>query len=193
MTVILLVPVAIGVATVLTLWSGLYAQHLAELGNSRLLTKNWSEAAATMVKAQPDYERKFAYYEVKKGQTPAEVAQTFGVSKRSLKAAHPGRIAPGSIVKVTPVRSPLKRAPSTATIGRATIEKDGDLLRVINEFDVNRPIVTTIPELAERLKQYDAINRVGAKKYRLNRTISIEGDIPSSTSRPRDSLNSGSS
>ncbi|HWL49687.1 MAG TPA: LysM domain-containing protein, partial [Acidimicrobiia bacterium] len=130
MTVILLVPVAIGVATVLTLWSGLYAQHLAQLGNSRLLTNNWSEAAATMVKAQPDYERKFAYYKVKPGQTPKEVAQTFSVSMRSLRAANPGRIVPGSVIKVTPVRSPLKRAQSTGAIGRTTIEKDGDLLRV---------------------------------------------------------------
>ena len=177
MTVILLVPVAIGVTTVLTLWSGLYAQHLAELGNSRLLTKNWSEAAATMVKAQPDYERKFAYYEVKPGQTPNEVAKTFGVSMRSLRATNPGQIVPGSTIKITPVRSPLKRATSTGTIGGTTIEKDGDLLRVINEFDTNTPIVTTIPELAEHLKQYDAIDKVGGTTYRLNRAISIEGDI----------------
>ncbi|MFZ0141689.1 MAG: LysM domain-containing protein, partial [Aeromicrobium sp.] len=177
MTAILLVPVAIGVATVLTLWSGLYAQHLAELGNSRLLTKNWSEAAATMVKAQPDYERKFAYYEVKPGQTPAEVARTFGVSMRSLKATNPGQIVAGSTIKVTPVRSPLKQAQSTGTIGGTTIEKDGDLLRVINEFDTNTPVVTTIPELAERLKKYDAIDALGDKTYRLNRAISIEGDI----------------
>jgi parallel beta-helix repeat protein len=177
MTVILLVPVAIGVATVLTLWSGLYAQHLAELGSSRLLTNNWSAAATTMEKAQPDYERKFAYYEVKKGQTPAEVAKTFGVKMRSLRATNRGPIAPGSIIKVTPVSSPLKRAPSTGTIGSATIEKDGDLLRVINEFDANTPIVTTIPELAQRLKRYDAIDTLGHKTYRLNRAISIEGDI----------------
>jgi LysM repeat protein len=177
MTAILLIPVAIGVATVLTLWSGLYAQHLAELGNSRLLTNNWSEAAATMEKAQPDYERKFAYYEVKPGQTLDEVAETFSVSRRSMKAINPGQIAAGSTIKVTPVTSPLKRAGSTGTIGRATIEKDGDLLRVINEFDANRPIVTTIPELAERLKQYDAIDTVGGKTFRLNRAISVEGDI----------------
>jgi parallel beta-helix repeat protein len=177
MTVLLLVPLAIGVATVLTLWSGLYAQHLAQLGNSRLLTSNWSEAAETMVKAQPDYERKFAYYKVKPGQTVNEVAASFGVTVRSLTKSNHGQIAPGAIVKINPVASPLKRAQSTGTIGLTTIEKDGDLLRVINEFDANTPIVTTIPELAERLKQYDAIDKLDGKTYRLNRAISIEGDI----------------
>ncbi len=177
MAVLLLVPMAIGVATVLTLWSGLYAQHLAELGNSRLLTNNWHEAAATMKKAQPDYERKFAYYKVKPGQTVAEVAKSFGVTVHSLTKSNQGPITSGSVIKVLPVTAPLKPARSTGTIGRATIEKDGDLLRVINEFDANTPIVTTIPELARRLKQYDAINALGDKTYRLNRAISIEGDI----------------
>lgn len=176
-SILLLVPVAIGIVTVVVLVSGLYAYHLANEASSRLRTDNWQAAAATMLDAQPDYVRKYAYYQVKPGQTVDDVAAYFGVSARGLARQNPGRILPGTTIKVTPVESPLRPKAPTNTIGKARIVRDGDLIRIQNEYGLGKTIVTDIPELATLLKSYDAIDKTGPRTYVLNRAISVEGDI----------------
>jgi len=176
-SILLLVPIATGALMVVVLTSGLHSYQLANEAGNRLRTNSWQAAAATMLKAQPDYVRKYAYYQVKPGQTADDVAAYFGVSARGLAKQNPGRILPGTTIKVSPVESPLSPEASTKTIRKARIVKDGDLIRIQNEYRLGKTIVTNIPELATLLKSYDAIDKTGPKTYRLNRAISVEGDI----------------
>ena len=173
----LLVPIAISALTFTVVGSGLYEFHLANQTAKRLQTNNWERAADAMQAAQPKYARKFAYYQIKPGQTIADVASYFGVSARGLIKLNPGVLIPGSTIKVPPVERPMRPVRSNHALQHAVVTIDGDLLRVTNEHFLNAPIRTTIPELMVRLKAYDAIEHVGPKTYRLKRAISVQGDI----------------
>lgn len=177
-TLLLLVPIAIGGFTVWMLWGGLYDYFVARQAADRLVTTNWRVAAETMHEAQPAYHRKFAYYEVKDGQTVGEVASFFGVSIENLRKLNSGKtFTATTIVKVPPVERPLAESRSTHSLIDATVEVKGDIIRVIQDYDRNRPIRTTIPELREFLIRYDAIERIGGKAYRLVRPVQLDGDI----------------
>lgn len=173
----LLVPIAVSAITFTVVGTGLYQFHLANQSAKRLETNNWETAAATMEAAQPTYHRKFAYYQIKPGQSLDNVANFFGVSAIELKKMNPGILIPGATIKVPPVERPLRAAPINHMLSHAVVTVDGDLLRVANEYYLNRPVFTNIPELMQRLKAYNAISKIGPKTYRLNRAISIEGDI----------------
>jgi len=173
----LLVPIAISALTFTVVGTGLYEFHLANQTAKRLQTNHWEDAADTMDAAQPHYGRKFAYYQIKPGQSVADVADFFGISAREIARLNPGVLIPGATVKIPPVERPMRPVRSNHSLQHAVVTIDGDLLRVTNEYFLNAPIRTTIPELMVRLKAYDAIDHVGPKTYRLNRAISIEGDI----------------
>jgi hypothetical protein len=173
----LLVPIAVSAITFTVVGTGLYQFHLANQSAKRLETNDWETAAQTMEAAQPQYHRKFAYYQIKPGQSLDNVAHFFGVSALELKKLNPGILIPGATIKVPPVERPLRPTPINHLLSHAVVTADGDLLRVANEYYLNRPIFTNIPELMQRLKAYKAISKVGPKTYRLNRAISIEGDI----------------
>lgn len=175
--VLLLVPIGIGALTIAVLASGLNSYHLSNIANERLRTDNWQAAQSTMLAAQPKYVRKFAYYQIRPNQTVDEVAQFFGVDADRIAKDNPGNLIPGVTIKIRPVERPLTPKAPTGSIADALVVKDGDLLRIQNEFDLDKPIVTNLPEIATALKEYNAIKKTGKKTYRLNRAISIEGDI----------------
>lgn len=174
---IMLIPIFIGAGVATVFITGRYESALSTAGNQRLLTENWQAANDEFAKRQPDYERKFAYYQLKEGQTLASVAEYFSVDPVKLKEFNPGMVVPGTTVKVPPVEHPL--VPTDGPNGKingAVIVEDGGMLRIRQDYKLERA-VTTIPELMEFLEPYGAIEQTGPKTYRLNRTISLERNI----------------
>src|SRR5687767_15997739 len=100
---LMLIPMAIGLAVAAAIASGLYRHNLADVGNRRLETQNWQAAQQVMAAAQPQYDRKFAYYKVKDFQTWPVLAAFFGVDERKLRALNPGILAVGTTIKVPPI------------------------------------------------------------------------------------------
>jgi parallel beta-helix repeat protein len=143
-----------------------------------LVTENWEAADAAFADRQPDYERKYAYYKLKDGQNLASVADYFSVDEAKLRKLNPGMVVPGTTVKVTPVEHPY--APTTGPNGKfnalTIITEDHGLLRIRQPYRYDT-VVTTIPDLMNVLKRYNAIEQIGPKDFRINRAISIEGDI----------------
>ena len=177
MTILLVVPIILFGLTVTVLTTGVRAYILASHGNERLRTDGWQEAAGIMRGVQPDYARKWAYYAIKPGQTVEEVADFFGVDVKQIRQDNPGRLIAGVTVKIRPTAKQLQPVRPNGRIDRAIIVEDGDLLRVQNEYGLDRPITTDIDGLMDPLRGYKAIERTGPGTYRLNRAISIEGDI----------------
>ena len=177
MTILLVVPIILFGLTVTVLTTGVRAYILASHGNERLRTDGWQEAAEIMRGVQPDYARKWAYYAIKPGQTVEEIADFFGVDVKQIRQDNPGRLITGVTVKIRPTAKQLQPVRPNGRIDRAIIVEDGDLLRVQNEYGLDRPITTDIDGLMDLLRGYKAIERTGPGTYRLNRAISIEGDI----------------
>lgn len=177
MTILLVVPIILFGLTVTVLTTDVRAYILASHGNERLRTDGWQEAAEIMRGVQPDYARKWAYYAIKPGQTVEEVADFFGVDVKQIRQDNPGRLIAGVTVKIRPTAKQLQPVRPNGRIDRAIIVEDGDLLRVQNEYGLDRPITTDIDGLMDLLRGYKAIERTGPGTYRLNRAISIEGDI----------------
>lgn len=177
MTILLVVPIILFGLTVTVLTTGVRAYILASHGNERLRTDGWQEAAEIMRGVQPDYARKWAYYAIKPGQTVEEIADFFGVDVKQIRQDNPGRLIAGVTVKIRPTAKQLQPVRPNGRIDRAIIVEDGDLLRVQNEYGLDRPITTDIDGLMDLLRGYKAIERTGPGTYRLNRAISIEGDI----------------
>jgi hypothetical protein len=202
MTILLVVPIILFGLTVTVLMTDVRAYILASHGNERLRTDGWQEAAEIMRGVQPDYARKWAYYAIKPGQTVEEVADFFGVDVKQIRQDNPiltaairrcdhrvysvrsigtgvcrRRLIAGVTVKIRPTAKQLQPVRPNGRIDRAIIVEDGDLLRVQNEYGLDRPITTDIDGLMDLLRGYKAIERTGPGTYRLNRAISIEGDI----------------
>ena len=176
--VLLLIPLGVGIFTLSLVISGLYYNVLADIGTKRLVTPNWEGAVASMEKAQPTYERKFAYYKIKEGQTIASVANYFSVNVNELTRLNPGKVVAGTTIKVPPPESPLMpTAGANGSITQAVVVDDHGMLRVTQKYNKLRPVVTTIPELMDFLAPYQAIERVDATTYRLNKAISLQGNI----------------
>jgi parallel beta-helix repeat protein len=177
--VLLIVPIVIS-ASVFTVLSTDVAEYwVARQAAERMETHNWKTAATTMEAAQPDYRRKFAYYRVKTGQTLPELASYFGTSEENIRRLNKGsRYLPGSTIRIPPVERPMQPVRSTRTIAAATVVLEGDIIRVIQDYDRNSPIRTNIPELGRFLETtYDAIDRVAPRTYRIKRPIQLDGDI----------------
>lgn len=174
---LLVIPIAIGIAALAFLFSSAYGEYLAAAGVQRIATSDWSEAAAQLSKAQPDYERQFAYYKVQDGQTLAQLADFFSADPSKLAAMNPGAIVTGTTIKVTPPEGPL--APIDGPNGlihtaRVTVQ-DGTIH--VRQLYKLAEIRTTIPDLMNFLKPYDAITQTGPKTYRINKSISIDEHI----------------
>lgn len=175
---LLLVPIVISAFTLTVLWSGLYEYWVARQAADRLVTNDWRAAAQTMESVQPGYKRKFAYYQVKEGQTLTEIADFFGTSTRAIRDINEGEtFAPLTTIKIPPVERPLKPVRGNNTLAVATVVEEGDIIRIIQDYDRNQEIRTTIPELRRFLAKYDAIDRTGPKTYRLNRAVQLDGNI----------------
>lgn len=175
---LLLLPIGVGLFTLSLIGSGLYYNMLADIGTQRLVTPNWEEARMSMKEAQVPYERKFAYYKVKEGQTLEDVASYFSVNISRLALLNPGAIVAGTTIKVPPpehVMTPT--GGSNGRITQAIVTDDQGVLRIKQRYNIRQPIVTTIPELMVFLQPYDAIEQTGPLSYRLKRSISIDGDI----------------
>ncbi|MBC7869131.1 right-handed parallel beta-helix repeat-containing protein [Candidatus Saccharibacteria bacterium] len=176
--ILLLIPLAVGAFTVTAIFNGLYSHSLADLGSSRLETKGWQSASDALIKAQPVYERKFAYHKVEQGQTLEEIAQYFSVDRASLLLNNPGKIVAGTTIKITPVERPLEAtAGPNGAIGSAIVTQDDGMLRITNKYKLDHPIVTNLPDLAGYLAPYGAIEQTGPKTFRINKAISLDGDI----------------
>jgi len=174
---IAMIPVLIGAGVVTFFLTGRYESALGSAGNQRLLTKNWEAADKAFIERQPNYERKFAYYRLKEGQTLESVAAFFGVDPVKLKKMNPGLVVSGATIKVPPVERPLEETSgANGKIVEAKITEDHGLLRIRQPYKSDLAI-TTIPELMDFLRPYSAIEKTGAKTYRINRAISLEGNI----------------
>lgn len=176
--VLLLIPIGVGLFTLSLVLSGLYYKVLAEIGNQHLVTPGWDAAATSMQAAQPNYERKFAYYKVKEGQTLEAVATFFGVRLEELARLNPGQIVAGVTIKVPPIEKPYEpMAGANGRISQAAVVDNNGLIRITQKYSLAQPAVTTIPELMAFLAPYGAIEQTGPLSYRLNKAISLQGDI----------------
>lgn len=176
-TLLLLIPILISFGTFAYVGKGLYNYQLAREAAKRLQTHDWQAADQMMRSAQPDYRRKWGYYQIKQGQTLAEAAEFLGVTVDDLEQDNKGALIPGATIRVRPIERPLEPFEETRGIGLATVVEEGTVLFIKQSYGQNSPIRTTIPELARRLERYDAFDDEGNGVWRLNRTISIEGDI----------------
>lgn len=173
---LIVIPLLIGIGVVVFFSTGLYTTALGEAGNERLTTENWQDANDAFGNRAPEYERKFAYYKMKEGQTLAAVAEFFSVDEKTLKELNPGLVVPGTTIKVPPVEHPLVAATVNGNIKLAVVTEDRGLLRIRQAY--NQPLaITNIPELKTVLAKYNAIEQTGPKTFRLNRALSIEGNI----------------
>lgn len=175
---LLLIPLGVGLFTLSLVLSGLYYKVLAEIGNQHLVTPGWEAAAVSMQEAQPNYERKFAYYKVKEGQTLESIAEFFGAKQEELARLNPGQIVSGVTIKIPPIEKPYEpTAGANGKISQAVIADNNGFLRITQKYNLKQPVVTTIPELMNFLSKYDAIEQTGPLSYRLNKAISLQGDI----------------
>lgn len=182
---LLLIPFSIGLITLALIGSGLYYSKLADFGSKRLVTENWEGAQDVLVKAQPKYERKFAYYKVKNGQTIESIAIYYGVDLKALAALNPGIVAAGTTLKIPPPEKPFQLSPgANGSIAQVEVLEDNGLLHVKQKYDLRRPVTTTIPELTKFLSRYGAIEQTGPTSYRINKSISLEGDIRLDVTKP---------
>lgn len=175
--IIVLIPLLIGAVVAGILFGGRYEAALSSAGNQRLITENWQAADKAFTDRQPQYERKFAYYKLKEGQTLDSVAQYFSVDPFRLAAMNPGLVVPGTTIKVPPVETPLAPTPgANHKLATTVITEEGGLLRIKQPYKFELAI-TTIPELMDFLKRYNAIEQTGPTSYRINRAISLEGNM----------------
>ncbi len=175
--VVLLIPIIIGALTISLIASGLYYRNLASFGSNRLITNNWQSARSIMLKQQPTYNRQYAYYQVKDGQTIDSIAEYFSVTSTELSALNPGIIVTGTTIKIPPIMQHYTPATSNGLISNAVVTDDHGMLRIVNKYGEQPPIVTNLVEISQLLEPYNAIVAITPKTYRINRPISIEGNI----------------
>jgi parallel beta-helix repeat protein len=175
---LLLLPIAAGLAVIFLIGSGIYVNKLTNIGSNRLITKNWQQAGNALQQTQPQYGQKFAYYKVKLGQTLADLSTYFSVDQATLTKMNPGIITAGTTIKVPPVQHPLvPTSGSNGLISNAVVTNDGDMIRVTNKYGKGAQIVTTIPELMQFLKPYGAISEMSNKVFLINKAFSLDENI----------------
>jgi parallel beta-helix repeat protein len=176
--IILFIPLLIGAFTIYFIATGLYSRNLADLGSKRLVTENWQTAEASILQTQPKYTRGFAYYKVKPGQTVDSLAVHFSVKPETLQSMNQGMIVPGTTIKIPPPEGPLTPISGpNGLISRAVITEEAGVLRISNRYGQGPQIITTVPELMNILRPYNAIEQIGPTAYRITRVFSIDGDI----------------
>jgi len=174
---VMVVPFSIGAFVVWYVLSGMYGRALAEAGNERLVTMGWPAAVQAFQRHAPDYSRKFAYYQVKDGQTLATLADWFGVDQAKLASLNPGLVVPGTTIMVPPVDHPLAAAPGpNGVLTSANVAVDQGMLHIKQSFR-NPKATTTIPDLMRLLSPWNAIQQIGPATYRITRPISVEDNI----------------
>lgn len=175
--ILLLIPVITGFAIIVFIFTDSYRQGIGRLGAERLETDNWQSAKQEFDAALPEFERKFAYYQVKERQNLASVSNHFSVPEEKLASLNPGHLVAGTTVKITPLEYPLKEVATTnGKISQAKVIEEKGALRIKNDFKFER-IVTNFSELAEFLRPHGAIIKTGEKSYRIVRPISVEDNI----------------
>lgn len=174
---LLFVPFVVGILVIGFTFTDAYRRSLGALGMDRLVTENWEAADKVLQSVEPAYGRKFAYYELKERENLQSVSRHFSVPVEKLASMNPGTPIAGTTVRVTPVEAPL--SPVTTTNGRirnAQIIVEKGTIRVKNDFKFDQAI-TNLPELMNLLKPYGAIEQTGPKRFRLNKSVSIEENI----------------
>lgn len=171
------IPLVIGVFAFAFLLSGSFGQALSQLGAKRLETPDWRRAQNVFLEHQPEYQRKFAYYQLQEGQNLAKVSDFFSVPEAKLADINPGTLVAGTTIKLPPPEHPLAETSGpNGSIFSARVEIDGGLIRVNHDYKF-ATAVTDLPELMRFLKPYNAIEKTGERSYRLNRAISLEDNI----------------
>jgi parallel beta-helix repeat protein len=154
-----------------------YVDLLGQSGAQRLITKNWEAADSAFAANIPSPQRQYAYYKVKDYQNLDRVAQFFSVDASELAKLNPGQIVAGTTIKVPPVEKPLDPISGpNGKIIQAQVVDDNGLLRVKVSYKFDQA-VTTIPELMNFLKPYNAIKEISPKVYRIERAFSLEDNI----------------
>lgn len=177
-TLLLVIPIAVGILTIGLIGTGVYVNSLSDLGARRLITENADAARQVLLAKQPVYARQYAYYQVKNGQSVESLAEYFGVSAETLKSLNPGIIAAGTTIKVPPLEQPLEASDgSNGRLSSTIVTEENGMLRVQQRFDAKQQVITTIPELSTFLASYNAIEKIGPTHYRITRPLTLVGDI----------------
>ena len=176
--VLLALPIAVGVIAATIIGTGVYAQNVAQIGSQRLATENWESAVTVMEDQLPQNQRQYAYYKIKEGQTLEQVAQLFSVDMAKLQELNPGQLISGTNIKITPIEHPLApTAGPNGNLAKAAVADVEGMIRVTNKYNLKQPIITNLPELTQFLASYGAIEQIDEKAYRINKPISLDGDI----------------
>ena len=174
---VMVIPFTLGAFVVWYVLSGMYGRALSEAGNLRLVTDGWKSAVQAFNNHQPSYERKFAYYKVKDGQTLQSLSEQFGIAPDELTKLNPGQIIPGTTIMVPPVEHALE--PSTGPNGvlaATNITYDQGILHVKQSFKAPKA-TTNIPDLMKLLAPWAAIKQQSPGVYLITKPISVEDNI----------------
>ncbi|HSH31100.1 MAG TPA: right-handed parallel beta-helix repeat-containing protein [Candidatus Saccharimonadales bacterium] len=143
----------------------------------QLQTEGKRAVAADLEKLELRSERQFAYYQVRPWQTPASLAQHFGVTAEELAALNPGPILPGMTIKIPPVRQPLTETVVTP-LSPANVEVVEEAGAVHVRGKASLPLtITTIPELANYLTSTQVLSQTAPRRWLLLKPLVLEGNI----------------
>lgn len=175
--ILMVLPIAFGLTSIVLALSTPLRLTLTQRSSERLVTENWQPLYDSLLKNQPVYERKNSYHLLREGQNLTWAARHFGVAQDLLQQLNPGTVVYGTTIVVPPVGRPLEPiAQPSGNLALLKIQEKDGVLHLDNNF--TNPLVSTdIPELAVFLASYRAINKIGEKQFRLERSISLDNNI----------------
>ncbi len=166
----------LGLVACVFVFTDRYDDNLAAAGSERLITKNWEMADEAFKKSMPTYDRKYAYYQLKENENIDKVAKHFSVPVEKLAALNEGTPIAGTTIKVPPVEKPFDAVAPNNRLSTAKVAEVRGFVQVKNDYKFDE-IVTSIPELAAKLKPYGVFTQTGPKSYVQNRPLLIEQNI----------------
>lgn len=176
--ILMVIPFLAGLIFISSLLTHRYQQYALNVRADHLITDNWQLADQKLSQQQPLYAQKFAYYQLKDGQTLSSVASHFSVPEAQLTALNPGVIVAGTTIRVPPVQSPISdNVPrSNGQLPQVKVTEAEGMIHIRQEFKQER-VVTNLPELSNFLAPYGVFKQLTPKSYRLLKPLSIEGNI----------------
>lgn len=176
-SLLLLLPLVVGIAVISYVTTGNYTLLIGQAGADKLITQNWQTASDQLAAVRPKIERRYANYQIQENQTLEKIAAHFSVAPERLRQLNPRTFTPGTTIKIPLVEKPLvETAGPNGLLSSARISVKGKFIRVSGDFE-DRQIVTSLPELADFLADYQVIEQVGDKRWRILKPLSIEKNI----------------
>jgi len=167
----------LGIGVIVFLFTQSYRESLVRSGSERLITKNWEVAEDSFLESQPNYTRKFAFYQLKENENLNKVAEHFSVDINRLRELNPGEPIAGTTIKVPPIESQLEPVDAVSSnLANLRVDEDKGFIRVKNDYKF-KTINLKIPDLAEYLKSYGVFTKDNDKEYTLNKPLLLEENI----------------